>query len=53
MLPKKIPYVAIYTILMYALILHYLWRKYLRVWKRIRESKKWTEGSGDLSGGHN
>lgn len=32
---------------MHALILHYLERKYLGGWKRIRESKKWTEGSGE------
>lgn len=49
----QIPYIAIYIILMRALILHYLERKYLGGWKHIRESKKWTEGSGDLSSRHN
>lgn len=37
---SEIPYVAIYVVLMRALILHYLERKYLGGWKRIRESKK-------------
>lgn len=50
---SEIPYIAIYIILMHALILHYLERKYLGGWKHIRESKKWTEGSGDLSSRHN
>lgn len=35
----EIPYIAIYIILMCALILHYLERKYLGGWKHIRESK--------------
>lgn len=37
---SEIPYIAIYIILMHALILHYLERKYLGGWKHIRESKK-------------
>lgn len=38
---------------MHILIPHYLEREYLNGREHIRESKEWTEGSGDLSGRHN
>lgn len=51
--PQKALTLQFASFLTHILILHYLERKHLKGWEHMRESKKWTEGSGDLSSRHN